>query len=167
MSEATPEAPAEESQVDGATPDTDDESKDWKAEAEKLKAHARRWEERAKANKVAADRLEQLERERMTDEEKARTEAFEGGRAAERTALTERLVAAEFKAAAAQAGRDVTALPGLLEDLNVSRFLTADGEVDTERIGARVSALPAQQSRRSRRRLGCRTWARGVARRPR
>jgi hypothetical protein len=79
----------------------------------------------------------------MTDEEKARTEAFEGGRAAERTALTERLVAAEFKAAAALAGRDVTALPGLLEDLNVARFLTADGEVDTERIGARVSALPA------------------------
>jgi hypothetical protein len=143
MSETAPEAPAEESQVDGATPDTDDESKDWKAEAEKLKTHARKWEERAKANKVAADRLEQLERERMTDEEKARTEAFEGGRAAERTALTERLVAAEFKAAAAQAGRDLTALPGLLEDLNVSRFLTADGEVDTERIGARVSALPA------------------------
>jgi hypothetical protein len=79
----------------------------------------------------------------MTDEEKARTEAFEGGRAAERTALTERLVAAEFKAAAALAGRDVQAVAGLLEDLNVQRFLTADGEVDTERITARVSALPA------------------------
>jgi hypothetical protein len=143
MSEPTPEAPAEESQVDGATPDTDDESKDWKAEAERAKAHARKWEQRAKDNKVAADRLEQLERERMTDEEKARTEAFEGGRAAERTALTERLVAAEFKAAAALAGRDVQAVAGLLEDLNVSRFLTADGEVDTERITARVSALPA------------------------
>jgi hypothetical protein len=35
MSETTPEAPAEESQVDGATPDTDDGPKDWKAEAEK------------------------------------------------------------------------------------------------------------------------------------
>lgn len=141
MSETTPDAPAEESQVDGATPDTD-EPKDWKAEAERAKAHARKWEERAKANKVAADRLEQLERERMTDEEKARTEAFEGGRAAERTALTERLVAAEFKAAAALAGRDVQAVAGLLEDLNVQRFLTADGEVDTERITARVTALP-------------------------
>jgi hypothetical protein len=143
MSETTPEAPpAEEPQVDGATPDTDDGPKDWQSEAEKWKRLARRHEERAKENKVAADRLEQLERERMTDEEKARTEAFEGGRAAERTALTERLVAAEFKAAAALAGRDVTAVAGLLEDLNTSKFLTADGEVDTERIGARVSALP-------------------------
>jgi hypothetical protein len=143
MSEPTPDAPpAEEPQVDGATPDTDDGPKDLEAELARVKAHARKWEERAKANKVAADRLEQLERERMTDEEKARTEAFEGGRAAERTALTERLVAAEFKAAAALAGRDVNEVAGLLEDLNVSRFLTADGEVDTERITARVSALP-------------------------
>jgi hypothetical protein len=101
----------------------------------------------------------------MTDEEKARTEAFEGGRAAERTALTERLVAAEFKAAAAIAGRDVSAVSGLLEDLNVSRFLTADGEVDTERIGARVSALPAVATEPQA--PGCRTWARDVARRPR
>jgi hypothetical protein len=108
---------------------------------------AQKWQSRAEGNKVAADRLEQLERERMTDEEKARTEAFEGGRAAERTALTERLVAAEFKAAAALAGRDVNEVAGLLEDLNVSRFLTADGEVDTERITARVSALPSLHRR--------------------
>jgi hypothetical protein len=142
MPENTPDVPTEEPQVEGATPDTDDGPKDWEAEASRWKSLARKHEERAKANRVAADRLEQLEKERMTAEERTRVEAFEGGRAAERTALTERLVAAEFKAAAAIAGKDVSTVTGLLEDLNVAKFLTAEGDVDTERITARVSALP-------------------------
>lgn len=146
MSDQITNAPANEPHGSEQEQTAEPTIEDLQKALEEAKGHSRKWEERAKANKVAADRLEQLERERMTDEEKARTEAFEGGRAAERTALTERLVAAEFKAAAALAGRDVQAVAGLLEDLNVQRFLTADGEVDTERITARVTALPVAQA---------------------
>jgi hypothetical protein len=112
--------------------------------AERLKA-SRKWEDRAKQREdydQIKTELDQLRAANMTDAEKARTEAFEGGRAAERATLVDRVVAAEFRAAAALAGRDVAAVDGLLEDLNVAKFIGADGSVDAERIKARVQALP-------------------------
>ena len=41
------------------------------AKVEELTGHSRKWEDRAKANKEAADRLAEIERDRMTDAEKA------------------------------------------------------------------------------------------------
>lgn len=44
---------------------------DWKAKYEDMKRHARDWESKAKANKGAADELEKLKAEQMSEQEKA------------------------------------------------------------------------------------------------
>lgn len=48
---------------------------DWEAEAKKLKAEARKWEQRAKENKAAADELDAIKQERMSEQEKLQTRA--------------------------------------------------------------------------------------------
>lgn len=52
---------------------------DWQAEAEKWKAQSREWEKKSKANKKAADELEALKAQQMTEQERAvaRAEAAE------------------------------------------------------------------------------------------
>lgn len=60
-------------------PETPAQETDWKAEYEKVKAEARKWEERAKANKDAADRLAELE----TSSAEAIQEAIQRAEAAE------------------------------------------------------------------------------------
>lgn len=52
---------------------------DWKAEAERLKSEARKWETRSKENATAAKRLSELEESQKTDLQKAldRAEAAE------------------------------------------------------------------------------------------
>lgn len=47
------------------------------AKVEELTGHSRKWEDRAKANKEAADELAALKRERMTDDEKAQAAVAE------------------------------------------------------------------------------------------
>lgn len=47
------------------------------AKVEEITAHSRKWEDRAKANKEAADELAALKRERMTDDEKAQAAVAE------------------------------------------------------------------------------------------
>lgn len=44
---------------------------DYKAKYEEAVAHSREWEKRAKANKSAADELEQLKESQMTEQQKA------------------------------------------------------------------------------------------------
>ena len=44
---------------------------DWQAKYEDMKRHARDWESKAKANKGAADELEKLKAEQMSEQEKA------------------------------------------------------------------------------------------------
>lgn len=67
--DTAPEAPAEEAPAET----------DWKAEAERLKAEARKWETRSKDNAKAAQRLAEFEESQKTDLEKAlaRAEAAE------------------------------------------------------------------------------------------
>ena len=52
---------------------------DWKAKYESMREHMRDWEKKAKANQSAADELEKLKAEQMTEQEKAtaRAEAAE------------------------------------------------------------------------------------------
>lgn len=138
LPEPDPAAPPVDPAPQPAAPPTVDQA----AEAAKWKALARKHEEAAKANRAAAEELEKLRKERMTEDEKARSVAFEEGRAAAQKDLARQLVAAEFRSHAALAGRDVAALDGLLEDFDLSRFVAADGTVDTERIKTRVEALP-------------------------
>jgi hypothetical protein len=69
--------------IEAVTSEAPAQEKDWKAEAEKIKAEARKWESRAKENSTAAARLAEIEEASKTAEQKA----------------AERLAAAEKKAA--------------------------------------------------------------------
>lgn len=69
------EAKAQEQQVEqvenpeGSEPEG--KPTDWQAKYEAARAHSREWEKKAKANKEAADELEKLKAEQMTEQEKA------------------------------------------------------------------------------------------------
>ena len=51
------------------------EGTDWKAKYEEMRGHMRDWEKKAKANQSAADELEKLRAEQMTEQEKERQRA--------------------------------------------------------------------------------------------
>ena len=53
------------------TTDETEENVDWKAKYEEMRKHARGWEEKAKANKGAADELEKLKVQNLSEQEKA------------------------------------------------------------------------------------------------
>lgn len=57
----------------------DETSVDWQAKYEAMREHSREWEQRAKANKAAADELEEIKAAQMSEQEKltARAEAAE------------------------------------------------------------------------------------------
>jgi hypothetical protein len=75
-----------------------------------------------------------------TEQEKAVKAAREEARQEALTEIAPRLVRAEFKAAA-KGRMEPSALDSLLEDLDLTKFLTDKGEVDVERIEKKVTAL--------------------------
>jgi hypothetical protein len=89
-----------------------------------------------KAKAATAARLQQ---ERETETEKAIREAKETAQQEAQSAVRPKLVAAEFRAAAA--GRiDAARLATLTEDIDLSRYLTDAGEVDVERVTKKIDA---------------------------
>lgn len=122
MSDTTP-TPADvaqkPAQADGDAPEPKTDEVDWKAEA-------RKWEQRAKDNKAAADRLAELEQTQMTEAEKVEA----------------RVRAAEDKAAAleaANARKDVAIEYGLSKD--DAALLEGVTDADTmRRIAERLAA---------------------------
>lgn len=88
------------------------------------------------AVKAKAAQFDQLEAASRTEQEKAIVAARE----AERVRLAPGLVRAEFRAAAkgvlTDAQRDA-----LLEDLDLTKYLTATGEVDEDKVAKKVTAL--------------------------
>lgn len=119
------------------------------AEVEKWKTLARKHEDRAKGNSDAAKKaealqaeLEQFRQASMSEQEKALAKATKDaeakGRAEALGAVGQRLVRAEFRALAAGAIPD---LDGVLDDLNLSKFIGSDGEPDTKAIEAAVKRL--------------------------
>lgn len=158
MSEATAtvtaDAPAAEVVATSVTPTppvaaTTDTGAALLAELEKYKAMARKWEDRSKSNSDAARQAEALKAEldqfrqaSMSEQEKllakAAKEAEAKGRADALGAVGQRLVRAEFRALAAGAIPDLDAT---LDDLNLAKFIGADGEPDTKAIEAAVRRL--------------------------
>lgn len=143
MSEQTAETAPETTEQ---TPDTEQTQEvDHKAEAEKWKALARKHEEKAKSNAEKAKGYDELKQSQMTEQEKAveaarteaRTEAFRE--------IAPQLVQAKFEAVAA--GRlTPEQINELLEDVDMTKYLTPDGQVDVERITRKVVALaPVEQ----------------------
>lgn len=97
--------------------------------------------------KAKAGKLDDVERERESETEKARREAVEQAEAAAIAKVRPRLVAAEFRAAAA--GRiDAERLATLTEDIDFSKYVDEKtGEVDVEKVTKKVEAwAPVQQA---------------------
>jgi hypothetical protein len=117
---------------------TDTDTTDWKAEAEKWQTHARKHEDRAKANSAAAKELEQLRQQSMTDQEKAVAAAVAEARTATLREVGTKLVAAELRVATAGRGLDVDAL---LEGVDPSRFIDDEGEPDRASIAKWVDRI--------------------------
>lgn len=136
------------------TSDTDTTSKtetDWHAEAQKWQALAQKHESRAKANAAAAKDLERVRRESMSEQERAAAEAADKAKhdAWQEAAAKfgHRMVIAEFRAASA--GRlGSQQLEALMGRIDLTGFLTDDGDVDTAAVASFVDSLvPSDQAR--------------------
>jgi len=113
---------------------------------------SRKWEQRAKGmdtpefkafrEQAAADRkrVEELEYDQSSDKEKAVRSAYTEAEQKSNEKYQPLLVRAEFKAAAA--GRiDADKLTTILEPLDLSKFLAADGTPDTAKVAAYVDGI--------------------------
>lgn len=110
------------------------------AEVEKWKVTSRKHEGRAKANKDAANELARLKRDHATDDDKIRLDAHAAGKAEGRAEMAPRLLAA--RVAAAAGGRiTAEAQRTLLDGLDATKFLTDDGDVDTDKVTALVQGI--------------------------
>ncbi len=112
---------------------------DWKAKYEETLRASRKHEDRAKANATAARELETLKQQSMSDLEKAVAEAAGKAHAEGVASVNVKLVDAYVVAAVARhKGLDADAV---LEVMDRSRFLDADGEPDKKAINTAVDRL--------------------------
>lgn len=119
----------------------------WQAQARKHEGRVKALDgikpEDLAALRTKAGQYEALEREAMSDKDKAVDEA----RRAEQAAATPRVVRAEFKAAA-KGVLSTEQLSALLEDLDLTKYVDAKGDPDEEKIERKVKAFaPAQPQR--------------------
>lgn len=94
--------------------------------------------EERKARKAAEDKLSKVEKDHMTEQEKAIREARDAGRQEAVIAAGRRLAAEMFKAQAAGKIADPAAA---LELFDLSKFVREDGEPDTSAIAKVVERL--------------------------
>lgn len=126
-----------------------------KEQAAYWKYHARQHESKAKSRedyddlKALADKWRAHENESKTPDQKAIDQAKEEARAEERRKIAPRLVRAEFKAQGVGIDKDL--LDAFLEDADHTKYLTADGEVDADKVKARVEKLTPKQQQQQRR----------------
>ena len=98
--------------------------------------------------KTKAAKADQLEAANATEQEKAAKAAREEGKAEALQEAAPRLVAAEFRAAAKGVLTDGQR-DALLEDLDLTKYLTAKGEVDVDKVTKKVTAFAPQQQQGS------------------
>lgn len=110
-------------------------------------AGKRALDEERRARKAAERELAAERKKNMTDTERAIAEAKTTAAAEAARAAGPRLVRAELRAAAAEAGLPKDALDGFLEYADLGRFLTDDGEPDSKAIAAAVKRLGGVGSR--------------------
>lgn len=113
---------------------------DWKAEAEKWQALARKHEDRAKTNSQAAKELEEFRRQSMTDQERAIEAARSEAKQEAIAAFAGRVAEAELRAAAAGRLTD-DQVSTLLDGVNLTRFVGDDGEVDRAAVARFVDGI--------------------------
>lgn len=90
--------------------------------------------------KTAKERLDALELDLASDKDKAVAEARKDERTKATSEATPRVVRSEFKAAAKGVLTDEQ-LTALLEDLDLSKYVTDKGDVDEEKVGKKVAAF--------------------------
>jgi len=120
------------------------EAPDHASDAEKYKALARKHEERAKANALAAKELAELKRNGMSETERAVAEATAKVRAEVRAEVAGKLARQGFLAAAA--GRIPNAAD-VADDINLGRYVGEDGEVDESGLKALVDRLAVKPAK--------------------
>lgn len=118
---------------DGGTGGEGGDKPDLEAEVAKWKALARKHEGNSKANAKAAEELAALKAANQTDAEKAIAEAEQRGRSAATAEVAQKLAAAEVRAALTSVVPDPAAV---VEDLNLSKYVTDTGDVDQEAVKA-------------------------------
>ncbi|MCW2901907.1 MAG: hypothetical protein JWO67_4172 [Streptosporangiaceae bacterium] len=116
----------------------------WKHQARKhedrVKAYGGLTPEQAAELREKASRADALEYDLLSDKDKAVAEAAQNARWAAEAEFTPRLVNAEFRIASA--GRiEAERLATILEPLDLSKFLTDSGEVDTAKVAAFVDGI--------------------------
>lgn len=94
--------------------------------------------------KTRAARADALENDLASESEKAVKKAADDARAAAADENAPRLVRQAFRAEA-KGVLDKDQLDGLLEDYNPKNYLTADGDVDEEKVAARVAKLAGKK----------------------
>lgn len=98
-----------------------------------------------KALKAAQKELETLRQAQMSESEKALTEAETRGRASAVAEFGQKLAAAQFIADAARRNAEFDAA-GVLEDLNLGKYVTDDGQPDAKGIAAVVERLVPERA---------------------
>jgi hypothetical protein len=150
MADDTPQdsttPPADQPPTDGATPPADDNLGDPGKRALEAERAARR--EAEKQAKAVQKELEQLRQAQLSDSEKALAEAEARGKAAATTTFGQRLAAARFVAEAARRNADFDA-SGVLDDLNLAKYVGEDGEPDDKGIAAVVERLVPERQQQT------------------
>lgn len=117
---------------------TETGAEDLAKEVEKWKTLSKQNEARAKANADAAKRLQELERQNMSEMEAAIDKARTETRAEVSSQFGSKLATEALRAAAAGRVADVDAL---LEGIDASKFLGEDGDPDRDAITAWVDRI--------------------------
>lgn len=114
------------------------------SEVDKWKALARKHEERAKANAAAQAELDKLREATASEQERAIITARTEAKSEAAREFGSRLAEAQFRVAAA--GRlDSDQLDGLLEVVDLGRFVDDNGDPDIDAITAAVSRVAPKQ----------------------
>lgn len=124
IADASPTDPPADPPASDDPPQAD--STDWKAQARKHEREAKKLRDALAAAQQAA----------MTDQEKAIAEAKAAGRTEALTESAQVLAQASFRTAAAEAG---VRIGDIVDLIDVTKFVTADGTVDTEGITGAVA----------------------------
>lgn len=145
MADDTPQENAETTAPsDGTTPPAES---DGLGDAGKraLEAERAARKEAEKQAKAVQRELEQLRQAQMSESEKAVAEAEARGRTAATVEFGQRLAAAQFVAEAAKRNPDFDAA-SVLEDLNLAKYVTDDGEPNAKGLTAVVERLVPERA---------------------
>lgn len=112
-------------------------------------AGKRALDEERRARRKAEKELADLRKSAMTENERAIADAKSTALTEANKAAAPRLVRAELRAAAAEAGLPKDALDGFLEYADLARFINDDGEPDSKQIAAAVKRLGGNASGRA------------------